>query len=195
MLDIRYNFDWAIVLKKRIVGICGLKGSGKSTLMRQIQGAEHIYFAQPLKQALEAMGIPPEALHHPPTKEAPLDLLCWHTPRYAMQTLGTEWGRKRIGDTFWVRLWAKKVRESSAEVIICDDVRFPEEIEAIRDQPDHLLVYIQRPSQSLYVAPPWWKLWVKKPHPSERLNPKTFDIPVLLNDSTPEALYQKFLEL
>ncbi len=38
-------------------------------------------------------------------KAKPCSLLAGKTPRHAMQTLGTEWGRNCIGDGFWINLW------------------------------------------------------------------------------------------
>lgn len=54
------------------------------------------------------------------------------TPRDLMQTLGTEWGRFRIDHNLWIGIWRAQVRDSARRLIIADDVRFPNEAEAVR---------------------------------------------------------------
>ena len=58
------------------------------------------------------------------------------TPRRLMQELGTEWGRRRMGDDFWVDRWREKAAEALAENVagvVADDVRFENEAAAVRD--------------------------------------------------------------
>ncbi|RJG46480.1 hypothetical protein D3Y55_21025 [Mesorhizobium sp. DCY119] len=67
-------------------------------------------------------------------KEAPSVRLAGKTPRHAMQTLGTEWGRNCMGEDFWVGIWRQRV-EAIIEVggrVIVDDCRFPNEAATIR---------------------------------------------------------------
>ena len=62
-------------------------------------------FAAPLKAMFAALGIAPAPRDDPRVwRETPHPLLCGRTPRQALQTLGTEWGRDCIGDDVWVRL-------------------------------------------------------------------------------------------
>lgn len=51
------------------------------------------------------------------------------TPRLAMQTLGTEWGRRLFADV-WVEATLREIRDGE-RVVLCD-VRFPNEAIAIR---------------------------------------------------------------
>lgn len=46
-----------------------------------------------------------------------------------MQTLGTEWGRRCLGDDFWLRVW--EATRPFGPVVV-DDVRFPNEAEFLR---------------------------------------------------------------
>lgn len=64
-------------------------------------------------------------------KEVPCDHLCGKTPRYAMQTLGTEWGRVLIGDDLWTDAWHSKVAKVDGAVVT-DDCRFPNEAHALK---------------------------------------------------------------
>lgn len=65
------------------------------------------------------------------TKEKPSEVLCGMTPRHAMQTLGTEWGRQIIHDEIWINIFLDKV-ESSETVVVCDDLRCQNEYDSIQ---------------------------------------------------------------
>ena len=120
---------------RKIIGITGYIGSGK-TLLADTLCSKHnfirVKMAQPIKTMLEAVGLTQDNIEGN-SKQIPLPLLCNKTPRYAMQTLGTEWGRNIIGVDLWVNLWAKKVNEliSMDHNIVCDDVRFINEVQII----------------------------------------------------------------
>lgn len=56
--------------------------------------------------------------------------------RYVLQTLGTEWGR-RLSPDIWVKTWEGRITRASdrpwrVDGIVVDDVRFPEEVAAVR---------------------------------------------------------------
>lgn len=50
-----------------------------------------------------------------------------------MRALMQDYGLMRRGDDpdYWVKKWAEKVKQSTANVIVVDDVRFPNELEAV----------------------------------------------------------------
>ncbi len=113
-----------------IVGFSGLAGSGKSkvaTPALEALGFTRVGFADPLRRMLLALGLTEAEMAD---KERPCEKLCGKTPRQALQALGTEWGRERIGDDFWVRLWARAA--SRHPDVVVDDVRFANEAAAIR---------------------------------------------------------------
>jgi len=121
-----------------IIGIAGYAGSGKSTaadILVNEHGFERIKFADGLKNMLRALGLTDRAIEGE-NKEEPHHLLLGRTPRYAMQTLGTEWGRHCIGEDFWVHYWKMRVRArliaSPAVRIVVDDVRYPNEVQAVQ---------------------------------------------------------------
>lgn len=117
------------------VGLCGLAGAGKSTVARLLVsefGYVRRPFAYPLKAMVAALGVPPSILDGTrEDKEVPLPALNGRTARYALQTLGTEWGRNLMGEDFWVKWWAAGAVQVSKSV--ADDVRFPNEAQAVRD--------------------------------------------------------------
>lgn len=120
----------------RVVALTGAAGSGKSTaadyLIRH-HGYERVKFAGPLKDMCRAIGLTDSQIEGE-RKEEPAAMLSGRTPRHAMQTLGTEWGRKCMGDDFWVNLWLSRVNAILAfdGRVVVDDLRFPNEAEAVR---------------------------------------------------------------
>lgn len=118
-----------------VVGFAGLARSGKSTAAQylvDLYDFKRIRFAQALKDMLRAVGLGDREIDGD-LKEVPCDLLGGKTPRFAMQTIGTEWGRNLIAPDIWIRVWQGAVgRLPADQAVVCDDVRFPNEVEAIR---------------------------------------------------------------
>lgn len=119
-----------------IVGFCGLAYSGKTTAALHLTQAfayRRLRVAEPLKAMLAALGLSKEEIDGS-LKEQPSELLGGKTPRWAMQTLGTEWGRDLIAPDLWLNAWLRKVDAelASGHLVTCDDVRFVNEAEAIR---------------------------------------------------------------
>jgi hypothetical protein len=122
-----------------LIGLTGLAGSGKSevagVLMNEF-GFVRVKFADPLKNMLRTMlrGMghideDVERMIEGDLKEAMIPEL-GVTPRHLMITLGTEWGRNQVREDLWIRLW-KAAAEMEGRVV-ADDVRFPNEVDAIR---------------------------------------------------------------
>lgn len=142
----RVNWEPASA-RRTIVAFTGLAGSGKSTAAGRLvndHGYQRVRFAGPLKDMLRALGLT-EAEIEGDRKEMPCELLCGQTPRRAMQTIGTEWGRDLIGDDLWIRAWRASLDRVPAGVpVVVDDCRFPNEAKAVRDA-GGLLIRIDRP--------------------------------------------------
>ena len=68
-------------------------------------------------------------------KETACDELAGKSPRYCLQTLGTEWGRDFLSQNFWVDLTMHSVDNLLAisKSVVIDDVRFPNEVKAVKD--------------------------------------------------------------
>lgn len=143
------NPRWG-AMKKHMIGICGPKGSGKSTaaeiLCKRAEFARH-RFAGPIKSALKvAFGLTDRHVDGD-LKEVPTPLLNGRTPRHAMKTMGTQWGRDMIDKDIWVTAWRNTMPH--VKNIIVDDVRFPNEIEMLRRDYGATIIRIVRPGHEV----------------------------------------------
>lgn len=130
-------------MTRRLIAFTGPAGSGKSTAalhLVAVHGFTRVHFAEPLKRMLAALGVTPAELDGD-RKETPCSLLCGRTPRWAMQSLGTEWGRELIGPDLWTRAWRAALPPGD---IVVDDCRFPNEVDAIWAE-DGTIVRVERP--------------------------------------------------
>lgn len=119
-------------------------GSGKTTISRHLvdrHGFLPLSFAGPLKamcfSLLTSSGMSEGQAHSilsdRELKEAPLKVLNGRSPRFAMQMLGTEWGRGLFGEDLWVNIGITKAKSlmERGHSVVFDDLRFPNEAEAI----------------------------------------------------------------
>jgi hypothetical protein len=118
-----------------IVGITGLKRSGKSLAASFLteRGFVRVGFSDPIKRMLTELGLgADEITGH--LKELPSPLLFGKTPRWAQQTLGTEWGRQLIHPLIWVGTWDRKACDvlDHGGNIVADDIREECEANAVR---------------------------------------------------------------
>lgn len=185
-----------------IIGFTGKAGSGK-TLARDWILAEHrkavqMSFARPIKRMMFELIeevvpkshpiSPAEYMNDPVLKEQPLNFLGGFTPRYLMQTLGTEWGRQAVHPDFWVMIAAAKVERLLASGfvnfadqplrMVFDDVRFANEAAMVRAYRG-VVVRIVRPN-------------AEKPAEIAAHQSEAMDFPAdltLVNGGTPEDLY------
>ena len=106
----------------KLVGITGRKYHGKDTVARELvlNGFSIVRFAGPLKDMMRAFyrahDINEAVIERKiegDLKEHPCPLLRGKTPRYAMQTLGDEWGRQLISADLWTESLAYRLLASS----------------------------------------------------------------------------------
>lgn len=124
---------------KLLVGVAGRKGHGKDAVAGVLlrHGFVKHRFADPLKAMLRAFyrcnDLDEATIQRKiegELKEAPCAMLCGRTPREAMQTLGTEWGRGLVHPDLWTESLERRV--ASFDRVVVPDVRFPNEIKTIR---------------------------------------------------------------
>jgi hypothetical protein len=125
---------------RTLVGLAGRKYHGKDTAAGYFadHGFVQLRFADPLKAMLRAFyrtaGLGESEIERRiegDLKEVPCPYLRGKTPRYAMQTLGTEWGRCLIADDLWVSLLV--TRAKTFDKVVVSDTRYPNECGAIVD--------------------------------------------------------------
>jgi len=127
----------------RVIAFVGPAGCGKSTasrILRDKHGYTTFKFARPLKRMLitlfEEAGIPDDVIHEMiegSLKEQPCEALGGKSPRYAMQSLGTDWGRNLFCYDIWVNIAEMKARtilDSGGKVAI-EDLRFDNESQMV----------------------------------------------------------------
>lgn len=219
-----------------ILGVCGVAGSGKDTTADFL--VEHrsflkIALADPLKRIAadvyqftrDQLWGPSEARNKPdpryPREHGPWvddkcrccgstnsNTQCFLTPRYALQALGTEWGRVNYQDTWvdlclriaprvigrgsgyytpWEGIRSRYVSDPEVKGIVISDVRFRNEITAIQKAGGRV-VRVRRPGAGLKGA--------SGLHQSEieqlSIPDEAFD-EVTQNDSTLEVLLERTL--
>lgn len=134
-----------------IIGIAGPARAGKDTLagfLVQHGDLSRASFAGPIRTFIcDLLGWSLKDLEE--RKEEPQDALNGKTPRYAMQTLGTEWGRNLIGKNFWADIGIRRAVEQfwplfDGKGVVFTDVRFENEAEAIR-KAGGTIIHIRRP--------------------------------------------------
>lgn len=152
-----------------IIGICGLIGSGKDTAADYLVNFHEFRrgsFAGILKDAVSSVFGWDRELLEGRTKESrewreQVDPW-WSerlnmpnlTPRWVLQYWGTEVCRKAFHDDIWIAGLENKLRSTSDNVVI-SDCRFPNEIQAIRNQGGKI-VQVQRG-----VLPHWYDIAVQ----------------------------------
>lgn len=154
----------------RVVGLHGAAGCGKSTAAEFLThfGYARVRFADPLKAMLRAYlaaaGAEPDYIERciegdfKETDE--FRYLLGRSPRFAMQTLGTEWGREIMGAEFWTCAWASKadslinifndLNAIQAQGVVAEDMRFENEQRVLREvagQGKSVTIHIVRPGQ------------------------------------------------
>ena len=124
-----------------LICLVGRKGAGKDTAASVLtaQGYANVKFAGALKDMIRALlayqGVDDDTIERMvegDLKEVATPYLAGKTPRFAMQTLGTEWGRYLIGEGLWTDAAISRSRLHAKTVIT--DGRFPNELEAVETE-------------------------------------------------------------
>jgi energy-coupling factor transporter ATP-binding protein EcfA2 len=195
----------------RIVGIAGESGSGKSTVAQMIadiyrevgQNTRIVGLADPMKTFCQEIFDWPESALWGPShlRNVAPEGSSWRrpdgaplTPRFALQTLGSEWGRNCDSD-LWAKVWQRQtlLRLKSNIATIAPDVRFQNEVSVIKAT-GGLVIRVVRPTQQTY----WKRLWREVRRRLGLLHASELGVVgdvVLFNDSTLEDLRVKVRRL
>lgn len=121
-----------------LIGLCGAAGAGKGSVAAFLAAGEtpfvEIAFADPLYAAVSAItGLSVASLKDRAIKEQPIEGI-GKSPRQLLQLLGTEFGRKMLGESVWVDRAMQTIEhyEVAGISVVVTDVRFDNEAEAIR---------------------------------------------------------------
>lgn len=134
------TIDWIGSDKPRrlIIGLAGRARSGKTTVAEILEnhGFKHVSFAHHIRLFVTqlASAVDP-TFQLERDKNKPMWWAGGHTPRYLMQTIGTEWGRQLINPQLWVEHLVARIYSShmiNSHVVI-SDVRFDNEAQVIID--------------------------------------------------------------
>ena len=168
-------------------------GSGKSSIADTLEVYQNFIcepFAGPVKEA--ALGIlinagvnPADAEHCLYKDKSRLIYELGVTGRHFLQTLGTDWGRKKIYHRLWLLCWENtyntyvKARsksmcgvhptwavqddqgETTSLRVVADDVRFPDEADTILRLGGQLWEIV-RPGTPRYYPLPEWLSWISR---------------------------------
>lgn len=116
-----------------IIGISGKKGSGKDEVLKCIQlrfpQVQRIAFADKVKEEVSmACGITVQFIEE--NKQQFRTILQWW---------GTDFRRNFKGANYWLIEWKIKLNKCDKHaVVVCPDVRFPNELETIRSLGGHV---------------------------------------------------------
>ncbi|SPA50597.1 hypothetical protein [Cupriavidus taiwanensis] len=166
-------------LRKPLIGLAGRARSGKDTAAQVLidwHGYRKDSFARPIREFVAGLcGITVEEMD--PIKESPHPRLCGVSPRYAMQTLGTEWGRHTLAKNIWLEQCRARIMDNAEEGVptVITDVRFDNEADLIRAM-GGTIIHVARPDALVVAA-----------HVSEAgVTAQPFDIRIL-NDGSLDA--------
>lgn len=173
-----------------IIGMSGLKGSGKSTAASFLEGKgfKKMSFAEPIKRMLACIGLTDEDLYGS-KKESFNAILDCKTPRYAMQTLGTQWGRDLISSNIWRNIVRNDILQGECNKVVIEDCRFPNEVEMIMDLNGYI-IYIDRGGEAENHASESQIKSLHKDYAIENFG-TVHDLSVILSDIIDEIKHRK----
>src|SRR5690554_2025589 len=136
-------------MSKLIVGVTGKARSGKDTVAMRLathHNYHHYWFSKPMKEACAIIfGWSDDHLYGE-LKEV-IDERYGVSPRFALQTIGTEWGREIINQDIWLK--RAQIEVDKNPMIVISDVRFDNEAQFILDNGGIVLRVVRDNSDSV----------------------------------------------
>jgi hypothetical protein len=144
-------------MPKAVIGIGGKKRAGKSTLADFIRKkaamkgmvVEEVSFAQPIKDMLQVVfryEVPLSTFVDDSRKQDKVEVApgVYMTVRQLLQQVGTDCFRNVIHQDFWVHRGMGLIKASSADIVVVPDVRFANELVALKEIGQTVYVSRQR---------------------------------------------------
>lgn len=128
-----------------LIGFTGRANSGKDAAADALVKNHNFKarpFAYPMKEACKAIFGWDDSILYGQDKEE-VDTFFGVSPREALQTLGTEWGRNMINKDLWLKSMEKFIR--SNKLVVVPDVRMDNEAELIRSM-GGVVIEVARPA-------------------------------------------------
>lgn len=120
-----------------LIGVTGRKGSGKDTVGKFLvedHGFRQTAYANPIKEAVKvALSMTDEQVYGPIEVKETVDPRYGITPRYALQTLGTEWGRNLIHLNIWALAMHARIEQEPDQNWVVTDLRFLNEAKLLEE--------------------------------------------------------------
>lgn len=151
----------------KLIGIMGLKGSGKDTVAKMLPVSWHrMAFADTLKDITSILFSWDRGMLEGKTdasREWREEVSTYwskelgiknFTPRMALQVLGTEVFRNQFHEDIWVKVLKNKIINTNSDIVITD-VRFPNEANMIKELGGNIVQVIRGE------LPEWWKTAIK----------------------------------
>lgn len=117
----------------KLIGIHGKARSGKDTVANYLVEKyeyERFAFADPMKMGMmEMLGWTWEHVYG--VRKEEVDPMYGVSPRHALQTLGTDWGREMINKDIWIIAGLQKIKRM--ELCVIADIRFDNEADMVRE--------------------------------------------------------------
>ena len=125
-------------MSRIIIGLTGAIGAGKDTVALMLQEKLGSVVKLSLKAALvqklvRVFEVDATLFYDRDAKDKPTPLLFGHTPRYVMQTFGTDWARNLISPDIWSEYVRRQIPILPSDVIVTD-VRFSNEASMIKEE-------------------------------------------------------------
>jgi hypothetical protein len=142
-------------MKHSILGLVGASGSGKTTLARRLTqdyGFVNLHMGRPIKDMLRALGLSEDDVAGTrDQRERPHPLLGGKSARYALSTLGTDWGRRMMAADLWANAMRRQLQlhltsGSKTAPVVVDDLRFPSDWNVVQEL-GGLILTIRRPGK------------------------------------------------
>lgn len=177
-----------------LIGLSGFIGSGKSTVEQVMrdQGFLSYVLADPIKQIGLILGFTHQELYGTQADKLALNKFWQVSGRTFAQKFGTEIMRQALPehipemDNIWIKLFAKYYYDHSNDNIVVPDVRFPDELEAIKSLGGKI-IYIERETE--------WANTAQMSHASEQYNLKDHADHTIQNNGTLDDLHEKVMAI